>query len=598
MKKQAKGIGIHTIRGSLLLALILLLASVSVTFFIYALRYTDRNVQHNAIDYTVQLIDQVNNDIDSYITYMENISEIVSRNPDVREYLFSQSLSGQEDEALYEKIRDHFRTMLNVREDIYNVAVMAENGRSIIGDGSKKYNPYSDIQNSEWYKQAMDSDGESVLSSSHVQNILTGSYTWVVTLSRRMKNPYNGKLEALLFVDLNYAAISDLCERISLGDRGYIFVLDQQGELLYHPRQQLIYSGIKTEHVQEVMDWTGDYFQVKDEDGKKLYTISRSDETGWTTVGVTYMDELIGNRREIERTYGIVVILVMTFAVFIISLISRRITRPLLVLKNAMQSVDNQQLMKVNLNEMPENEIGSLSQSFNAMTDQIQQLMKENEEEQRQKRASEQRALQAQINPHFLYNTLDSIIWMAESGKNEDVVIMTASLARMMRATLNSQNELVTIEQEMLHVKSYLTIQQMRYRDKLEFEIRIDPDIRSAYIVKLVVQPLVENAIYHGIKYKENKGKVVITGERKGKNVLLTVKDSGQGMDEETLKNIFKKHKVNYTNNGVGVYNVQARLQLHYGEEYGLRYESSPGQGTCAYILIPYIEEVQEHETS
>ncbi len=588
--------GIHTIRGALLLTSVMLVVILAVTFFLFSFHYTEENAQKNAIDYTVQLIDQVNNDIDSYISYLENISQLVSNNRDVQDYLFSENLSQDQRQELYQKITEQFGTMMNIREDLYSVSVVADNGRSIIGDGKKKENRYSNMEKAEWYREAMESSGESVLSSSHVQNLISGTYRWVVTLSRRIENPYSGKLEALLFADLNYEAINDLCERISLGDRGYVFILDHQGRILYHPQQQLLYSGIKTEHVSEVLDGSDQYIQISDQGEEKLYTISRSRKTGWTTVGVSYMKELVKNREEIKKTYGAVTVLLLLGAVLVISVMSKRITEPLEELKEAMQQIESGQLSKVNLQEMPDNEIGALSQSFNSMTDQIRQLMAENVEEQRQKRHSEQRALQAQINPHFLYNTLDSIIWMAESGKNEQVVTMTASLARMMRSTLNQQQELVTVDQEMTHVRSYLTIQQMRYQDKLEFDIQIDPEIKNALIVKLVVQPLVENGIYHGIKYKENKGWLKIRGWRQDQNVMITITDSGQGMDEETLKNIFKKHKVNYRNNGVGVYNVQARLQLYYGEEYGLHYESSPGKGTCVTIVIPYIQEGQTYE--
>ncbi len=596
MKGSKTSFRIRTIRGSLLVPLVLLLVLVSVIFFIYSLHYTDANVRRNSIDYTVQLIDQVNNDIDSYITYMENISEIVSKRRNVRNYLFLESLSAQREQELHEEIAEQFATMMNVREDIYNIAVISDNGRRMIGDGSRPENPYADIQNAQWYKQAMESESGITLSSSHVQNILSGSYTWVVTLSRRLSDPYHvDRRGAMLFVDLNYQAIQDLCERISLGKRGYIYILDQEGQILYHPQQQLIYSGIKSELIQEVLECRDNYFQTKGRDAK-LYTVSRSEKTGWTVVGVSYMDELVVDRKDIERTYAVVVVLLLLFAMLAISLIAGRITKPLMVLKDVMQSSDTGHLNKVDMTDVPDNEIGALSQSFNVMTDQIHRLIEENKEEQRQKRHSEQRALQAQINPHFLYNTLDSIIWMAESGKNDEVVLMTASLARMMRSTLNSQQEIVTIEQEMLHVRSYLTIQQMRYRDKLEFEIDIDPEIRQVGIVKLVVQPLVENAIYHGIKYKENKGWLQITGRREGDRVVISITDSGQGMDQDTLKNIFKKHKVNYTNNGVGVYNVQSRLQLYYGEEYGLHYESSPGCGTTVRIVIPYDQEGYGYE--
>ena len=212
-----------------------------------------------------------------------------------------------------------------------------------------------------------------------------------------------------------------------------------------------------------------------------------------------------------------------------------------------------------------ENEIGSLTKSFDAMTHRIQELMEQNVYEQEQKRKSELKALQSQINPHFLYNTLDSIIWMAEGKKNEEVVLMTASLARLLRQSISNEDEVVPIINEVEYAKGYLTIQKMRYKDKLEFQIDVDSSILYIPLIKLVLQPIIENAIYHGLKYKESKGLLIVKGFMKDGNAVLQVIDDGVGMDEETLNRIFEKHKVNYRSNGVGVYNVQRRLSMYYG---------------------------------
>ena len=238
-----------------------------------------------------------------------------------------------------------------------------------------------------------------------------------------------------------------------------------------------------------------------------------------------------------------------------------------------------------------------LSDSLNAMIDKINELLDQVTTEQIRLRKAEFELLQAQINPHFLYNTLDSIIWMAEGKKNEEVVIMTASLARLLRQSISNEDELVTVGQEIEYVRSYLTIQKMRYKDKLEFEIKADPSITQVPIIRLVLQPLVENAIYHGLKYKDSKGLLTVHGYMKGENAVIDITDDGVGMDEETLKHIYDKHKVNYRSNGVGVYNVQQRLVLYYGKDYGIIYHSEKGKGTTASVVIPGIQE-ESHEKS
>ena len=209
------------------------------------------------------------------------------------------------------------------------------------------------------------------------------------------------------------------------------------------------------------------------------------------------------------------------------------------------------------------------------------------------KRQAQYRALQNQINPHFLYNTLDSIIWMAEGKKNEEVVLMTASLARLLRQSISNEDEVVPIANEVEYARGYLTIQKMRYKDKLEFQIEVDSSILYIPLIKLVLQPIIENAIYHGLKYKESKGLLIVKGFMKDGNAVLQVIDDGVGMDEETLAHIYDKHKVNYHSNGVGVYNVQKRLKLYYGEDYGITYTSELGKGTTATITIPGRQEGQ-----
>ena len=232
-------------------------------------------------------------------------------------------------------------------------------------------------------------------------------------------------------------------------------------------------------------------------------------------------------------------------------------------------------------------EIQVLTDSFNNMTGEIGALVDNIKEKEKNLHLMETRLLQEQINPHFLYNTLDSIIWMAEGKKNEEVVLMTASLARLLRQSISNEDELVSIGQEIEYARGYLTIQKMRYKDKLEFWIEVEPSILNIRLIKLVLQPVIENAIYHGLKYKESRGLLLVKGFMKNGNAVLQVIDDGVGMDQETLDHIYERHKVDYHSNGVGIYNVQKRLQLYYGNEYGIVYESKPGEGTTATITIP-----------
>lgn len=284
--------------------------------------------------------------------------------------------------------------------------------------------------------------------------------------------------------------------------------------------------------------------------------------------------------------YLLVASILLLAVIGISSIISREITKPIRSLRDSMRKVQNGQF-DTHVEVITENEIGSLGRSFNLMTSEIQALMEQNVYEQKQKRKSELKALQAQINPHFLYNTLDSIIWMSEAGENDEVVEMTSALARLLRQSISNDQEEVELEKEIEYVKNYLTIQKMRYKDKLEFFIYVDPRVAHVPIIKLVLQPLVENAIYHGIKYKETKGNLKIYARPVDGRVEIVVADDGIGMDEDVMEHIFDEHRKEQKRNGVGVPNVQKRLKLQYGSEYGIRYESVKGAGTKAVITIP-----------
>ena len=575
-----------SIQSTMLVSFSALMVLAMLVFMVIAMRYTSGTIYEKSINYMSQIIQQVNYDIDTYIEYMENISSIIAKSSDVPRYLFDQNQTEAEREAEKERILTQFQTIMESRDDIYNVAAVAKNGRYIINRGDDELTGYVDIESLDWYQAAMESKSGIAVSSSHVQNAIQSSYKWVITLSRALVNNQTGEREGLFFVDLNYSAISDLCNNNSIEEKGYIFVLDAEGNIVYHPKQQLMYGGLKTENIDAIMECEEDSLIIDEGGESKLYTMSKSKRTGWTVVGAAYTSELLKNNEQAQMWYLLVASILLLAVIGISGIISREITKPIRSLRDSMRKVQNGQF-DTHVEVITENEIGSLGRSFNLMTSEIRALMEQNVYEQKQKRKSELKALQAQINPHFLYNTLDSIIWMSEAGENDEVVEMTSALARLLRQSISNDQEEVELEKEIEYVKNYLTIQKMRYKDKLEFFIYVDPRVAHVPVIKLVLQPLVENAIYHGIKYKETKGNLKIYAKPVDGRVEIVVADDGIGMDEDVMEHIFDEHRKEQKRNGVGVPNVQKRLQLQYGSEYGIRYESVKGAGTKVVITIP-----------
>ena len=569
-------------------AVLILSAVVIVTGV--SMKFTNTSIFENSSEYTHTIIQQMNQNIDSYIDYMENIAYLISSNEDVQDYLFDEKI---DNEGRY-RILNQLQTILDSRSDIRNVGIISKNGRMLINDGSKSVNQDLDLNTQEWYATALEKPNGPILTSSHVQHIISGERPWVITLSRGIRDRSgSGEKEGVFFIDLNYSAISELCDQSTVGTKGYAFILDAKGNIVYHPQQQQLYNELQTENISLIMDTDEDTVLTGTGNDGKLYSISRSGKTGWTVVDCTSVRELLRKSRQAQSVYVLTAIILVIVALLFSRFMARSITLPIQKLRDSMKKVQEGDFSVSDVVVDSKNEIGSLTKSFDVMTHRIHELMEQNVHEQEEKRKSELKALQSQINPHFLYNTLDSIIWMAEGKKNEEVVLMTASLARLLRQSISNEDEVVPIANEVEYARGYLTIQKMRYKDKLEFQIEVDSSIFYIPLIKLVLQPIIENAIYHGLKYKESKGLLIVKGFMKDGNAVLQVIDDGVGMDEETLAHIYDKHKVNYHSNGVGVYNVQKRLKLYYGEDYGITYTSELGKGTTATITIPGRQEGQ-----
>jgi two-component system sensor histidine kinase YesM len=545
-------------------------------------------VRQNAQEYTAELIKQVNANIQTYIQSMENISLLALNNSTVKVYLSKKEFSGNVERTIYEEqISDFFHAILVSRKDIASINIFGYNGQFVSDRPEARLNPNIDVKQMPWYRQAKEAGGKVVLSPSHVEPIFQNDYRWVVSLSRELKTP-DGEGGGILLVDLNFSVINDMVSHINLGKRGYLFIVDNSGNIVYHPQQQLIYSNLKTERIDEVLRQGSGSFIIHEGEQSRIYTI-QDYGFGWKIVGVSYLNELVGNKNQMKLSFGAWGAVSLAIAIGLSVLVSRTLTRPIKQLQKHMKAVEKGNF-DIQVPVGHTREIGHLARTFNIMVGEIKNLMSQIVREQNIKRKSELNALQAQINPHFLYNTLDSIIWMAEAKKSEEVVLMTSALARMFRSSIGKGEELVPIRTEIEHITNYLIIQKMRYKDKLDFRIDADPDILCCKTLKIVLQPLVENAIYHGIKNKFGAGTIAVTAEKSERVIRIAVSDNGAGMDAEKLKTILMpKADSMAEGKGVGVINVHERIRLYFGNEYGLSYESEPDRGTKVTLTIPVI---------
>lgn len=574
MNRLRKNLVNHSIGTTIVVAFSALILAVMIITTYFAFYSIQKELRANASQYTAQLIAQVNAEVEQYVEYMKDVSDFVIGAPSVKQFLET------EDQNLRSRVTMQLQSVEQMRGDISNVALILRDGEVLFGNPASRLNQYSHYQKTGWYHGALQHTDDVYVSSSHVQNLIDGAYTWVISFSKAIMDR-NGQFWGILLVDLNYEAIDNICANVDLGNQGYIYILDSDGDILWHPQQERIYANLKSEEA-----LTEPKLHLPWKTNEKLDVSIRSDTTDWTIVGVAYVDELQQNPGEIYTTHLLAGIGAMLFAIATAFLISCAITEPLRSLGYTMQQVERGDF-SVRSHVESKNEVGQLSENVNHMIAHTQDLMHQLVHNEEQKRQSEWRMLQAQIKPHFIYNTLDSIIWMCKSGNSEDAVEMTSALALLLRNSLGSGKDTVTVQEEMAHVQSYLVIQKMRYAEKLRYEMDVEPESLQCLIPKLIVQPLVENAIYHGIKPKEDGGLIHIAAMCEDEQLLITVEDNGLGMTPAQIERVMNEGASEEASSKIGIRNVNERIRIYFGDEYGLKFFSEPEKGLTALLRLP-----------
>lgn len=563
-------------------SLIMIIVTMLDIFFIYKMSET---VEKDTHVYAYEIVKQLGRNIESYINHMQEVMWMISSQ--------DTSLINQLKEPLNQKAvrKSYFLEEMRNRgssNGVVSINIFGENGLVLTDSASNAIKDYIDVKQMEWYTKAVEAKGRPVISASHTQNYLKNEGKWVFSLSAAIME--ENKILGIVLIDMSYKNLTDMCNDIQLGEKGYVYIVGQGQEMIYHPKQQLIYSGILQEDLARVMQQEEGSFTEVLED-KRLVTVHSLEQVGWRVVGVSYIGELLVSKQEIIIPLIILTLLALVVAFLISKRIASQTAKPIRELTEHMQEIELGKLGVEIDTQSDTEEIQCLTASFKEMVYKIEGLIEQVEDNQKKLRKSELKVLQSQINPHFLYNSLDTIIWLGEREECEKVIQMTAALARYFRLSLSKGKEVITIYEEVEHVKHYLQIQKIRYASKLTYTIEVSPDIFDEMIVKIVLQPLVENALYHGIKDLEEGGYIRVLGFREGNNIILEVYDNGKGMSHEQIKNILKApSSTSITKGGVAIKNVHERIQVYFGQDYGLSYESEYGKWTKVRITIPATE--------
>jgi two-component system sensor histidine kinase YesM len=588
----------------------LLLFSGLIMLMLLAVGYTSfqqysRTSALRTGEYSMQILDQVIKNINYYIQEMESISSFANYNSNIQSLLQSTSTFGDDDLDTTLHNVEILDNIVGLRSDIVSVFILGKNGRIVSNNQTARINAQYDFTKQVWYREALTTPEKSVIVKSHKQNYVLDSSKIVISLCRAITNYDSHDTMGVMLIDLNLKALEGICRNIQLGKSGYVFIVDQQGNMIFHPDYSYMYRSVDDMYIRNIFkpddilipevlsQDSGNFSKVVDQKNMQI-TYKQIPTTGWVIVAVTPYSEIIADIINIRNSIILIGAICLLITFFFSLLISSAITRPISRLEKRMEAAEHGNLDVVAEN-YPTDEVGLLSMKMDSMLTKIKGLMHEVVIEQEAKRKSEMKALQAQINPHFLYNTLDSIVWMAETN-NSEVVAMTEALARLFRITLSRGEDQITLEQELEHVRNYLIIQSIRYVNKFDYQIEADENLLQFKVLKLILQPLVENSIYHGIKNKRQKGHIGIIAHAIDGRLLIEVSDDGIGMSPEKAASLLSTMVNNGKDrlSGIGVRNVHERIQLYYGPEYGLQFESSPGLGTTVRIWLPLHNEISK----
>jgi two-component system sensor histidine kinase YesM len=582
--------------GSIRSKFILSLAFLSVvplvllTFVSYRL-YLEI-LEQNVRSYTREVIDRIDRNLTIYLSDQERMLDLRS------DYYVLQfvklSVAGDiEGNRKYTlRLWENFNNIKTIKTDLRDVAITTLNGvrigcygtthidltqdqlfqtlanRSVVGDTTAFWGPHSD-----W---------------------LGGS---VFSIGRAIRGDYENFL-GMMSVDVDVELLDNICRDIRLGKTGYVMLVDENGQIIYHPNPELTGKSVSLLLGNSAYE-RGKMGSLLPEfsHGNQVVTIKTFTPANWRIIGISNQAELM---QEMHRITGVSLLLICGSILAVIGVaifLARRLTRPIMELRHTMRLAAED--LNTNVTIRTGDEIGQLGEAFNQMLARIRQLMEQSVQEQKKLRRTEMIALQEQIKPHFIYNTLDLIIGLLETKQNEDVINMVEALGAFFRISLSHGQEFITIREETEHVRNYLYIQRFRHGDKYNYRFELDERILPYKTIKLILQPLVENAIYHGVRESEEPGvgMIIIRGYflEDAAKICLEVIDNGVGIPSLELAEINECLREPGTDEDYfGLCNVKERLVLAFGSEYGLELFPTPGGGVTVRVLLPVIQTVQK----
>jgi two-component system sensor histidine kinase YesM len=538
---------------------------------------------------TRQMVCQISNNVDFYIQEVEYVIDSLEVDPRVIAYL-SQNQS-QNSKALEDSAYEAVLSASNIHSEIAGIMVVTPYD-IYVSNVMNRISSEPLIQEN-WYTQAVANPGKVQLFSKpvgrNIYNIFQYSADDVVSVSKAVIDSKTGKCKGVILIDMKLDIIKKIIESIHPSNMGFIYIIDSKDEIVYSPVNTTV-DRIKSEWFRTSQMG----ILIKNIEGRREELFHyHSTYTQWKTVGAFPLDEAQKVVTLIAYASYSIAILIMLFAIVLAVLSARSIANPITKLRLLMKGVEAGNF-DVRFHKKYNDEIGQLGESYNTMIDKISELINMVQTQEKSKRKAEIEILQAQIKPHFLYNTLDTIQWMAQEHDAQDIIDLVDSLTNMLRIGLSKGSEIITVRMEIKHVESYLIIQKTRYEDKLNYTIQVEESLMPCRMVKLILQPLVENAIYHGIKEKRGRGQIKISARLENGMIHFQVIDNGIGMTPEKLEQVnksLKEDSLQPNEIGYGIFNVNAKIKLNFGNKYGLSFQSVYGEGTTVDVWHPMLDD-------
>lgn len=632
LKQRLKYLRHMSIRTKLLILFISLSVLPAVTFGIISYSKSITAIEAKTSKYSLQILEQTSENINQMLKSYEMICYNISKNSDIIESMNNNDKEFDIDSILL--IKHYLQNIITSRRDEIASIFLYSAGRKEIREGDALATAILNFYKSKLYRNTVEADGNIVwtTSSEDPEDFRSKGF---LTVSRLLKDPVTGENKGIIVIFIKEKTIEDMYNKYLLEKGGVIFVLDKMARVISHPNKDLIGKEILGNIDSRVLKHDNGYYLSERGSQKELISFwTLNKKKGWKIISVIPRESLMDMAKEIRNTTIFITLSSILISVIGAYVISSKVSKRIINVAKDMDNVEREYpddfISKlgenINLanikktlkviksvedkavksilennwdrahNDSSNDEVDKISRSLNTMTRKIKTLVEEVYKQKLLKREAELRSLQSQINPHFLYNSLEKIKGIAELEGSPKAAEMITALGKLFRLNLSRGNEIITINQEIEHIQLYLSLQSLGRKSKYEVDINIEEDILDCVIIKMTLQPIVENAILHGLERSFDRNKIGIKGFSCGNQIIIEVIDNGKGMNQETLKRLKQFISVSGTmavesdrKFGIALKNVNERIQLYFGKEYGIFIESEEDIGTTITIKIPMI---------